>query len=200
MILGDGSLPSVLTSYASLVSPTSPSASLNQPISASLTLPPLSQFGYLSSSLALAADPKAQEAIITFLKRCRLEGFPVDGLYLSSGWCQEQETDLRHYFQWNTERYPTPAEFGRIVEKELQVQVIVNVKPWLLETHPMLENAEAVGAFVRAPSDALGDWNRAGPRGSHKSWVWGSGFASHVLGRYFDFCEWMRGSAGIQLT
>lgn len=55
---------------------------------ASPTLPPLSQFGYLSSSLALAAEPKAQESIIEFLKTSRKEGFPVDGLYLSSGWCQ----------------------------------------------------------------------------------------------------------------
>lgn len=187
VILGDGSLPSVLTGYASLVSPASPFSP--HPISASLSLPPLSQFGYLSSSLGLAAEPKAQTAIIEFLHRCRAEGFPVDGLYLSSGWCQDEETQNRHYFEWNTSRYPSPAEFGQTVEAELGIQVIVNVKPWLLNTHPMFKSAEDLGAFVRAPADALGDPLRASERGSHKSWVWGAGFGSHVQGSYFDYCE-----------
>lgn len=101
----------------------------------------------------------------------------------------EEGTDNRHYFAWNTSRYPTPSDFGRIVEKELEVQVIVNVKPWLLDTHPMLESAEQVQAFVRAPDDALGDSERASEGGSKKDWVWSSGFAAHALGRYFDYCE-----------
>lgn len=87
LIRGDGTLPSILTSYASLLSPTSPSFPAH-PISASPTLPPLSQFGYLASSLSMAADANAQEAIIEFLRTSREEGFAVDGLYLSSGWCQ----------------------------------------------------------------------------------------------------------------
>lgn len=87
VITGDGTLPSILTAYASLVSPTPPPSSQSS-FAASPTLPPLSQFGYLSSSLSLAADPKAQEAILTFLRASRAQGFPVDGLYLSSGWCQ----------------------------------------------------------------------------------------------------------------
>lgn len=84
VILGDGTLPSVLTEYARLVSPAGPTSAF----AASPSLPPLSQFGYLSSSLTLAAEAHAQESIIQFLKDCRIHGFPVDGLYLSSGWCQ----------------------------------------------------------------------------------------------------------------
>lgn len=87
VITGDGTLASTLTAYASLVSPTPPPSSLSS-CAASPTLPPLSQFGYLSSSLSLAADQKAQEAILSFLRTSRAKGFPVDGLYLSSGWCQ----------------------------------------------------------------------------------------------------------------
>ena len=82
ILTGDGTLPSIITAYASLVSPT-PATDSPFPFTASPTLPPLSQFGYLSSSLSLAADPKAQEAIIKFLKTSRSEGFPVDGLYVS---------------------------------------------------------------------------------------------------------------------
>lgn len=183
VLVGDGTLPSIVTAYASLVSPTAPGS--QYPISASPTLPPLSQFGYLSSSLSLAADPKAQEAVINFLRTSRSKGFPVDGLYLSSGWCQAEGTDNRHYFAWNRQRYPSPAEFGRIVEKELEVQVIVNVKPWLLEDHPMLQSAEEAGAFVRAAPDEVGGATRS----SQKDWVWGAGFGSHELGCYIDYCE-----------
>jgi hypothetical protein len=56
--------------------------------SPSPVLPPLSQFGYLASSLSLAARHDAQPAIIEFVRTCRQKGFPLDGLHLSSGWCQ----------------------------------------------------------------------------------------------------------------
>ncbi|KAJ7495980.1 glycosyl hydrolases family 31-domain-containing protein [Mycena galericulata] len=185
VILGDGTLPSVLTEYARLVSPACPSAAF----AASPSLPPLSQFGYLASSLALSAQPRAQEAVIQFVKNCRTHGFPVDGLYLSSGWCQDEVTGDRNYFVWNRVRYPSPADLGRIVEKELGVQFIVNIKPWLLAAHPRFGDALAKGAFVRPAPDA-----EAGAQAA-TSWVWASGFASHAPGSYFDYssraaCEW----------
>ncbi|KAJ6494934.1 glycosyl hydrolases family 31-domain-containing protein [Mycena vulgaris] len=176
VILGDGTLPSILTEYARLVSPAGPSSAF----AASPSLPPLSQFGYLSSSLALAAEPQAQAAIIQFLKDCRTNGFPVDGLHLSSGWCQDEGNGDRNYFVWNRARYPSPAELGRIVETELGVQFIVNIKPWLLLGHPRYADARAAGAFMRAPPDAE-------EQGAARSWVWACGFASHKPGSYFDY-------------
>lgn len=103
----------------------------------------------------------------------------------------DEKTGDQNYFSWNKERYPGPTAFGRTVERELSVQVIVNVKPWLLEVHPFLRSAEDVQAFVCAPDDAFGDKERAGVDGSHKSWVWSSGFGAHKLGSYFDFVSWM---------
>ncbi|KAJ7217663.1 glycosyl hydrolases family 31-domain-containing protein, partial [Mycena pura] len=181
VILGDGTLPSVLTEYARLVSPaSSPSA-----FAASPTLPPLSQFGYLSSSLALSAEPHAQEAIIQFLKDCRINGFPVDALHLSSGWCQGtfpvHEDGNRNYFVWNRSRYPSPADLGRLVEQELGVQCIINIKPWFLEMHPRYSDALARGAFVMPAPDATDDAKAA------MSWVWACGFADHKRGSYFDY-------------
>ncbi|KAJ7267606.1 glycosyl hydrolases family 31-domain-containing protein [Mycena haematopus] len=178
VILGDGTLPSVLTEYARLVSP----AGLTSAFAASPSLPPLSQFGYLSSSLALAAEPHAQEAVIQFLKDCRTHGFPVDGLYLSSGWCQDEATGDRNYFVWNRSRYPSPADFGRIIEKELGVQLIVNMKPWLLAVHPRYNAALERGAFVRPAPDAA----EAGATAS-TSWLWAVGWESHKPGSYFDY-------------
>ncbi|CAK5265429.1 unnamed protein product [Mycena citricolor] len=176
IILGDGTLPSVLTEYARLVSPSTPDK-----FAASLTLPPLSQLGYLSSSLALAAEPHAQEAVIQFLRDCRTNGFPVDGLYLSSGWCQDEETGNRNYFVWNYSRYPTPAEMGRIVEKELGIQLIANTKPWLLKVHPRYEEALTKGAFIRPAPDAP-----AGAKAA-MSYCWSAGWNAHAPASYFDY-------------
>ncbi|KAF8199901.1 glycosyl hydrolases family 31-domain-containing protein [Mycena galopus ATCC 62051] len=178
VILGDGTLPSVLTEYARLVSPASPKSAF----AASPSLPPLSQFGYLSSSMSLAAEPHAQEAVIQFLKDCRIHGFPVDGLYLSSGWCQDEATGNRNYFVWNRSRYPSPADFGRIIEKELGVQLIVNIKPWLLTVHPRYAAALERGAFVQPAPDAA----EAGATAA-MSWVWAAGWASPKPGSYFDY-------------
>ncbi|KAF7357793.1 BZ3500-MvSof-1268-A1-R1-Chr3-1g06135 protein [Mycena venus] len=168
--------PSSLTEYARLVSP----AGQESAFAASPSLPPLSQFGYLSSSLALSAEPHAQEAVIQFLKDCRIHGFPVDGLYLSSGWYEE--TGDRNYFVWNRSRYPSPADLGRIVEKELGVQLIVNIKPWLLAAHPRYNTALERRAFVRPAPDAA----EAGALAAN-SWVWAAGFASHKPGSYYDY-------------
>ncbi|KAK7005918.1 hypothetical protein R3P38DRAFT_3326385 [Favolaschia claudopus] len=159
--------------YARLVSPAGPTPAF----AASPSLPPLSQFGYLSSSLTLSAEPHAQDAVIQFLKDCRTHGFPVDGLYLSSGWYEK--TGDRNYFVWNHLRYPSPADFGRIVEKELGVQFIVNMKPWFLATHPRYQQALDRGAFVRPAPDVGGK--------AAMSYVWSSGFATHKPGSYFDY-------------
>jgi alpha-glucosidase len=85
VILADGTLPSVIHAYATLVSPKLGS---DKSFAASLALPPLSQFGHLASSLTLAAEKNAQSAIIDFVKTSRRRGFPVDSLHLSPGWYQ----------------------------------------------------------------------------------------------------------------
>lgn len=152
----------------------------------------------------MAADANAQEAIIEFLRTSRKEGFAVDGLYLSSGWCQgeshdsfflrrslnrrfrvtpDEKTDDRNYFVWNKSRYPTPAIFGHTIETELKVQVIVNMKPWLLSNHPFFSDALTSDAFIKSAPDIVS----MGKGDDASSWVWGAGFGSHKLGKYFDY-------------
>ncbi|TDL29099.1 hypothetical protein BD410DRAFT_3704 [Rickenella mellea] len=186
VILGDGTLPSIISAYAALVSPKPPPTS-PYAFAASPTLPPLSQFGYLSSSLTLAALPHAQDAITSFLNTTRSHGFPVDGLYLSSGWCQHPTTGDRNYFVWNTQRYPSPSRFGEIVEAEMGVKVIVNVKPWLLEEHPEYGELDGTKGFVRAAEDAKGDSERESKGGAAVSWLWSRGFGEHKKGSYLDY-------------
>ncbi|KAK4051516.1 hypothetical protein OIO90_004730 [Microbotryomycetes sp. JL221] len=191
VMFGDGTLSSIMTEYASLTSP-KPSASSLHAFASSPSLPPLSQFGYLASSLSLAAEPKAQESIIGFVKQSRQEGFPIDGLYLSSGWCQNEETDNRHYFAWNRARYPDPQALGRIIESELEVQTIVNIKPWLLLDHPFYPSAvekhksSPGGVFVKCAADRQQE-EPLMRDGNQVDLVWTSGFAAHGPGSYFDY-------------
>ncbi|KAK4049956.1 hypothetical protein OIV83_003780 [Microbotryomycetes sp. JL201] len=205
VMLGDGTLPSILTEYASLMSP-KPLQAVPHPVTTSSSLPPLSQFGYLASSLSLAAETKAQESIIEFVKRSRKEGFAIDGLYLSSGWCQNEKTDNRHYFAWNRSRYPDPAALGRAIEADLEVQTIVNIKPWLLTDHPSYASALELhkrtpgGIFVKCADDRTDEM----PDGAQVDLVWTSGFAAHGPGSYFDYSsnggtEWWRQAIKQQL-
>ncbi|CUA68775.1 hypothetical protein RSOLAG22IIIB_03635 [Rhizoctonia solani] len=191
VILGDGTLPSVISTYAALVSPSlsfhHPKTHLSdvnayfKPWRASLTLPPRSQFGYLASSLALAAEPHAQDAVLDFVKTCRKKGFPIDALHLSTGWCQNPETDNRHYFVWNRQRYPDPRALGTALEQEMNIRIIVNIKPWLLDDHPLYEEALKGESYVRAAEDADSDIGVA------KSLLWSNAPGEHMYGSYLDF-------------
>ncbi|CEL62592.1 alpha-glucosidase [Rhizoctonia solani AG-1 IB] len=192
VILGDGTLPSVISTYASLVSP-SIGEDLSKSLSsgtnacfkawrASLTLPPRSQFGYLASSLALAAEPHAQDAVLDFVKTCRKKGFPIDALHLSTGWCQNPETDNRHYFVWNRQRYPDPHALGTALEQEMNIRIIVNIKPWLLDDHPLYDEALKEDAYVRAADDAPDPNTKVA-----KSLLWSNAPGEHMYGSYLDF-------------
>ncbi|KAG9127037.1 hypothetical protein FRC07_000922 [Ceratobasidium sp. 392] len=186
VILGDGTLPSIVSIYASLTSPPFPSKSEAPNGSswrASLTLPPRSQFGYLASSLALAAEPHAQDAVLDFAKTCRAKGFPIDALHLSSGWCQNPETDNRHYFVWNRQRYPDPRALGAALEHDMGIRIIANIKAWLLDDHPLYDEALGTGAYVQAASDG----KDAGQSRPAKSILWSGPPGAHMHGSYLDF-------------
>ncbi|QRV77708.1 glycoside hydrolase family 31 protein [Ceratobasidium sp. AG-Ba] len=187
VILGDGTLPSIVSIYASLTSPSfstqSSPASNESKWRASSTLPPLSQFGYLASSLALAEEPHAQNAVLDFVKTCRAKGFPIDALHLSSGWCQHPETDNRHYFVWNRNRYPDPRALGTALENDMNVRIIANIKAWLLDDHPLYDEALKMKAYVHSASIG-GDHSKIVPA---KSILWAGPPGTHMYGTYLDF-------------
>ncbi|KZT44248.1 hypothetical protein SISSUDRAFT_1057221 [Sistotremastrum suecicum HHB10207 ss-3] len=175
VLIGDGTLPSILTEYMALVSP--------GPDAASLTLPPLSQFGYLASSLSLAEELDAQVKIIDFVHTCRAEGFAIDSLHLSSGWCQDEVTGDRNFFMWNHRRYPSPEDLGHTLEEELNVKIIANIKPWLLESHPLFPKVDRMPALVLAAKDDT----QATEGGHARSMLWSNKLHEHALGSYIDF-------------
>ncbi|UZJ56955.1 hypothetical protein CBS101457_006275 [Exobasidium rhododendri] len=209
---GKPSLPSIVTQFARLVTPytSGPAGNVSSGWQASPTLPPLNQFGYLASSLTLSERADAQEATVRYVKEARLNMFPVDSLHLSSGYAVDSVTKERNYFTWDSVKYPDPAALGKTLEQDLCCQVIINVKPWLLETHPSYSQSAARSAFVRAAPDArpspkskdgrARDEDRCGPYSSHpaRTMHWSKGMGVTGKGSYFDFSnrsacqEWQR--------
>lgn len=182
-----GSVSSIVSQFARLVTPPTESNHWRS----SAVLPPLSQFGYLASSLTLSERSDAQQAVVDYGTTTRTNGFPIDGMHLSSGYCQDKITGERHYFQWNLTRYPDSKKMGQMLEIDLKCQVIVNVKPWLLQSHPRYEEMAQRGVFVKAAVSTIGsEASSAYHRGSHGQSLthhWSSSMGQTALGSYFDF-------------
>lgn len=119
------SLPGIVSQLARLVTPSEsgPVGSAVDGWQASPTLPPISQFGYLASSLTLSERFDAQKAVMEYVRETRENGFAIDGMHLSSGYCQDANTGHRNYFTWDLEKYPNPADMGRELERDLNCQV-----------------------------------------------------------------------------
>lgn len=157
---------------------------------ASSTLPALNQFGYLASSLTLSERADAQTAVIEYVREARQRGFAIDGMHLSSGYCQDEKSGERQYFYWNRHRYPDPRALGQLLEGLESCQLIINVKPWLLETHPSFASVASAGGFVRAALDALEpvpDADRCGAQGNSRTWHWSTAMGQTGRGSFFDF-------------
>lgn len=211
---GKNSLPSIVTQFARLVTPFSSgpcgfkSGADDDGWQSSPTLPHLSQFGYLASSLTLSERHDAQEAVIGYVEEAHSHGFPIDSMHLSSGYAVDSTTGERNYFTWNSIKYPDPAALGFTLEKNLCCKVIINVKPWLLETHSSYGTTAERGAFVRAAPDSRSitkgerpaDPDRCGHFSSQpaRTMHWSKGMGETGKGSYFDYSskdgcqEWQR--------
>lgn len=160
--------------------------------------PALNQFGYLASSLTLSEREAAQAAVINYMQEARNRRFAIDGMHLSSGYCQDPETNERQYFEWNRRRYPDPEGMGKILETDEHCQVIINIKPWLLDSHPQCEQVAKQGAFVRAGKDVAERPDLCGPAEQSNTWYWSASMGQTLQGSYFDFSsevgtsEWQR--------
>lgn len=109
----------------------------------------------------------------------------------------DAETGERKYFYWDKQKYPDPKAMGELLEKRLACKVIINVKPWLLESHPYYEQTAQSGAFIRAAPDARpvsagarpADEDRCGSHASVPSRTlhWARGMGDTGKGSYLDY-------------
>ncbi len=156
-ILAGGSIAKVLDRYTMLT---------GRP-----ALLPKRALGYQGSSMYYSELPKDCDAALeNFVDMVRAKGFPIDGFHLSSGYTV-QENNKRCVFTWNPERFPDPAAYFRAMN-EKGAQNVPNVKPGVLKVHPMYEDFEKEGIFVKdsehPEQTAICNW-------------WGG------LGAYFDY-------------
>jgi alpha-glucosidase len=91
-------------------------------------------------------QPNAQERLEGFVDLCAEHRIPCDLFHMSSGYTTDSES-RRNVFTWNVGRVPDARS---MVQKfrNAGTHLAANVKPYLLETHPLFAEASAAGVFV----------------------------------------------------
>ena len=129
---------------------TSPQAILDHYLSITglPVLPTKASLGYLGSTMYYTElEQGSDDAIVGFIDECAYQNIPVSGFHLSSGYTKGHD-GLRYTFHWNNQSFSEPAQFVAQMTQRAQV-LSPNVKPGLLTTHPLYNEFDAIGAFIR---------------------------------------------------
>ena len=102
-------------------------------------------FRYCGSTMEYTDAPDTDARLHGFLDRCRENGIRAGGFYLSSGYTSLD--GQRCVFHWNTDKIPSPEKLAADCAAA-GVQLIPNVKPAFLETHPLYARIAAEGWFL----------------------------------------------------
>ncbi|WP_299484278.1 TIM-barrel domain-containing protein [uncultured Roseibium sp.] len=102
--------------------------------------------GYSGSTMAYTDSDNAQERVRTFLDKLEEEDIPCDSFQLSSGYTAIE--GRRYVFHWNTDRFPD-VEALTSSYADAGINLIANIKPVLLDDHPLYEDAQEAGLFIR---------------------------------------------------
>lgn len=108
--------------------------------------PPKWSFDYCASTMAYTDAERSEELMNGFLGKVKSTGLSCKGFYLSSGYTSIGAQ--RYVFNWNREKFPDPARFVRNF-KEKGIEIIPNIKPAFLTSHPMYGELEKRGLFVK---------------------------------------------------
>lgn len=124
-------------------------------------LPPKHALGFTLSTMYYAElEEHCDEEIYRVLEKHRREGIPVDNFWLASGYSSGETDNKRYTFNWNRKRFPSPESFFKRMQ-ELCINVIPNLKPGVLTTHPYLEYYKERDALIKDPEGKepyLGSW------------------------------------------
>ncbi|WP_422378423.1 TIM-barrel domain-containing protein [Roseibium sp.] len=103
-------------------------------------------FGYSGSTMAYTDSENAQERLMEFIGKLSDEDMPCDSFQMSSGYTAIK--GKRYVFHWNTDRFPDVEAMSEAY-RQAGIHLIANIKPVLLEDHPLRDEAEAKGLFIR---------------------------------------------------
>ena len=107
--------------------------------------------GYSGSTMTYTDAPDAQSRMGEFIEGISRHDIPCESFHLSSGYTSMG--DKRYVFHWNREKFPDVGGFVHSYA-EAGVQLVPNIKPALLVSHPLYADLAAKGWFI---SDADGD-------------------------------------------
>ncbi|MCR5208003.1 MAG: DUF5110 domain-containing protein [Eubacterium sp.] len=113
-----------------------------------LAFPPKWSFDYCASTMAYTDAPDSYRQMLGFIEQLKKYDLSCRGFYLSSGYTSIG--DQRCVFNWNYDKFPDPAEFIRVF-RENGIEIIPNIKPAFLVTHPMYKALAEKGLFIKNP-------------------------------------------------
>lgn len=139
-------------------------------------IPPRWALGYLGSSMVYTEADDAMVQLNHYLDLLKQYDIPCNGFHLSSGYTVD-EKGRRCVFTWNKQRIPDPEQlFANFNSRN--VFVIANVKPWLLNIHPMFKDVLSFRGFFESHANP-------GQPSYGRFWLGGAGTSG--LGCYLDF-------------
>ena len=102
-------------------------------------------FRYCGSTMEYTDAPDADRQLRGFVQKCEEYGLRAGGFYMSSGYTQIGEE--RCVFHWNTDKIPSPEGLAKYF-REHGMELIPNVKPAFLTSHPLYEKIASNGWFL----------------------------------------------------
>lgn len=110
------------------------------------SLPPRWSFDYCGSTMAYTDAPDSENQMNSFLHKLREINLSCGGFYLSSGYTSIGSR--RYVFNWNKDKFSQPESFiGRFADAG--VNIIPNIKPAFLDSHPLYKEIADKGFFVK---------------------------------------------------
>lgn len=103
--------------------------------------------GFAHTSMHHADADNAQEVMTNFVDQCRSREMPISALHSGSGYTT-REDGRRYVFTWNTAKFPNRKEFFQHL-RQANLYSCANIKPVLLKEHPLFDEVEALGGFIK---------------------------------------------------
>ncbi|MGB0663853.1 MAG: TIM-barrel domain-containing protein [Pontibacterium sp.] len=101
--------------------------------------------GYSGSTMHYTDAENAQEQLEGFVGLCAKHEMPCDSFQLSSGYTSIG--DKRYVFNWNNSKVPDPEGMSAHFHSH-GVRLAANIKPCLLQDHPMYKDVAEQGMFI----------------------------------------------------
>jgi alpha-glucosidase len=108
-------------------------------------LMPRWSLGYSGSTMSYTDAPDAAAQMAGFLDKLAEHDIGCTSFHLSSGYTSIG--DKRYVFNWNNDKFPDPAAFVTSYA-QAGVELVPNIKPALLRSHPRYDEVAAEGLFV----------------------------------------------------